>query len=363
MSLLPFTLSSALLLSVVSPDLHPDRSVTFRLSESSAQTAAVRLEGQGNNLKMSRSPDGDWEATSAPLAPDYYGYVFLVDGKVRLDPSNPSSEPNLIQRQSLLHVTGAAAQIWDAQAVPHGKLQRQRYHSQVEGDERDYYVYTPPGYDPAGAQRYPVLYLLHGFSDDASAWTQVGMANVILDNLISTHKAKRMIVVMPLGYGTPEIIDWSRSHGALPDLGGQNVVRFRQGLMSEVIPEVDRQYRTETSRIGRAIGGLSMGGMEALLVGLNELDRFAWIGSFSAGGLPVQFADAFPMLAASDNARIKLLWLTCGSADRRFLPDNRNLMRWFSDRGIVHDESITVGGHEWQVWRRNLAQFLPLLFN
>src|SRR5262249_29131930 len=159
------------------------------------------------------------------------------------------------------------------------------YRSGVVGDERDFYVYTPPGYNPGADRRYPVLYLLHGFSDDASGWTAVGRAHVILDNLIAQRKAKPMLVVMPLGYGAPAIAP--RTGPALrdPNLGQRNYDRFRNALLTEVLPEVEKTYRVATDRSSRAIAGLSMGGAESLFVGLNALDRFAWVGAFSSGGL------------------------------------------------------------------------------
>ena len=153
------------------------------------------------------------------------------------------------------------------------------------GDDRDFYVYTPPGYDSRGKQIYPVLYLLHGFSDDASAWTAVGRANVILDNLIAQGKATPMIVVMPLGYGAPEVL--------LPNSGvwrdraitDRNFDKFREGLLTEVIPRVEAAYLVTKDSNSRAIAGLSMGGSESLLAGLNTLDKFGWIGAFSSGGI------------------------------------------------------------------------------
>ena len=168
--------------------------------------------------------------------------------------------------------------------------------SAVAEDERDFYVYTPPGYDPAAKTTYPVLYLLHGYSDDASGWTAVGRANVILDNLIAQGKAKPMIVVMPLGYGTMEMITagwgvWNRQ-----DIRDENFSKFREALLTEVMPKVEREYHITKDRSSRAIAGLSMGGSESLFTGLNNLDKFAWIGAFSSGGLPEPFDKDFPGL-------------------------------------------------------------------
>ena len=165
----------------------------------------MTLEG-AKPAPMQKDDQGVWSLTTAPLTPDFYGYSFVADGVGLIDPSNPSMKPNLLHTQSQVHVPGPASLPWEIGDVPHGLVHHHFYKSGVVGDERDFYVYTPPGYDPKAKRSYPVLYLLHGFSDDASGWTAVGRANVILDNLIAQGKAKAMMMVMPLGYGAPEIV-------------------------------------------------------------------------------------------------------------------------------------------------------------
>jgi enterochelin esterase family protein len=231
----------------------------------------------------------------------------------------------------------------------------------VANDQRDYYVYTPPGYDPGVKKTYPVLYLLHGFSDDASGWTAVGRANVILDNLIAHGKAKPMIVVMPLGYGTMEMITLGWDAWSHTDVRQRNLSKFREALLTEVMPSVESEYRVETDRHSRAIAGLSMGGSESLLTGLNNLDKFAWIGAFSSGGMPDDFQTDFPALDAKSNQQIRLLWIACGTEDR-LITVNRNLREWLKGKGVQHIDIETPGMHTWMVWRRNLAEFAALLF-
>ena len=223
-------------------------------------------------------------------------------------------------------------------------------------------MYTPAGYDPAARKKtYPVLYLLHGFSDDASGWTAVGHANMILDNLIAQGKAKPMIVVMPLGYGTMEFprLGWGAwSHN---DVRAQNFEKFRQALLTEVMPRAESEYRITKDRNARAITGLSMGGSESLLAGLNNLDKFAWIGAFSSGGIPEDFQTDFPALDVKANQQIRLLWIACGTEDH-LITLNRNLREWLKSKGIQHTDIETPGQHTWMVWRRNLAEFAGLLF-
>ena len=168
------------------------------------------------------------------------------------------------------------------------------YHSNVVGDDRDFYVYTPPDYDPRAKTLYPVLYLQHGYSDDTSAWTSIARANVIEDNLIADGKAKPMIIVMPDGYGVDSIV--SRTGPGLRDTGVamENYNKYRDALLQEVIPMTEKMYRVKADREHRAMSGLSMGGAETLYVGLNALDTFSYIGAFSSGGLPTNYDQLFP---------------------------------------------------------------------
>jgi len=229
------------------------------------------------------------------------------------------------------------------------------------GEERDFYVYTPPGYDPETKKLYPVLYLLHGFSDDASAWISVGLAHVILDNVIGQGKAKAMLIVMPLGYGAPEIVSRGVSAFRDPGLRQKNVDKFREALLTEVVPRIEETYRVLKDRNSRAIAGLSMGGSESLETGLNNLDRFAWVGAFSSGGMGDDFDRAFPALDSKANGKLRLLWIACGTDDRLIDP-NRRFRAWLESKGIRHTAVETPGAHTWMVWRRNLANFAPLLF-
>src|SRR5213082_1730292 len=279
---------------LVSPEVHADRTVTFRFRAPNDKEVAVSVEGNPKPLPMQKDDQGVWSVTTEPLAPDYYGYSFIADGVNMFDPSNHAIKPNFLGRASELHVPGPSSLSWEIVAVPHGEIHHHFYKSGVVGDDRDFFVYTPPGYDARAKQTYPVLYLLHGFSDDASAWSAVGRANVILDNLIAQGKAKPMLVVMPLGYGAPEIV--SRGFSAFHDasLVQRNFERFRDALLTEVVPQVEEAYRVSADRNSRAIAGLSMGGAESLHVGLNALDRFSWIGAFSSGGLSEDFDKTFP---------------------------------------------------------------------
>src|SRR5712675_2262761 len=261
---------------VVSPEVQSDNRVRFRFRAPNAKEVGLSLEGASKDLAMQKDEQGVWSVTTEALEPDFYGYAFVADGVHLIDPSNSLMKRNLLNTTSQVHVTGTGLP-WEVGDAPHGEVHHHYYKSAVVGDQRDFYVYTPPGYDGRRKQTYPVLYLLHGFSDDASGWTAVGRANVILDNLIAQGKTKPMIVVMPLGYGTMEFprLGWGAwTHTEMRD---RNFAKFREALLTEVMPQVEAEYPVIKDRNSRAIAGLSMGGSESLLAGLNTLDKFGWI--------------------------------------------------------------------------------------
>ncbi len=344
-----------------SPEVLADNRVTFRLRAPNVRVVLLSLEGTPKPFPMQKDDQGVWSVTTDPLAPDFYGYSFIADGVALIDPSNYLMKPNLLFTQSQVHVAGPASLPWEISGVPHGQIHQHLYKSGVVGDDRDFFVYTPPGYDPRAKETYPVLYLLHGFSDFANGWSAVGRANVILDNLIAQGKAKPMIVVMPLGYGAPEMV--SHGFGAFnhAELRDRNFAKFSEALLTEVIPQVETAYLAKKDRNSRAIAGLSMGGSEALLTGLNNLNQFAWIGAFSSGGITEDFPAQFPGLDAKANAQLRVLWVSCGTEDG-LIGINRKLLAWLASKDIHHLDMQSPGGHTWMVWRRNLAEFTSLLF-
>jgi enterochelin esterase family protein len=347
---------------IVSPEVQPDGRVTFRFADPNALKIEVELEGEKAPTPMQKDDHGIWSLTVGPLQPDIYGYSFIADGVALIDPSNPLMKPNLLRTESAVHVPGPSSLPWEINDVPHGVIHHHFYFSKIGGDHRDMYVYTPPDYFADTKTEYPVLYLLHGFSDDASGWTAVGRANVILDNLIAQGKVKPMIVVMPLGYGDYDMIRRGWSSWSDKDLARRNLSKFTDMLLSEVMPRVEQRYRIKKDRESHAIAGLSMGGAESLLTGLNHLDQFAWVGAFSSGGIDLaEFNSEFPDVNASVNKKLKLLWISCGTDDQ-LITVNRQFKSWLKDKGVQFTDIETPGVHDWMVWRRNLAAFAPLLF-
>jgi enterochelin esterase family protein len=345
-------------LAQTSPEVHADRRVTFRLKAPEAKDVKVRCEGV-KDTNMEKDEKGIWSWTTEPLEPDFYGYSFQVDSARVIDPVNPLLKYNLLNTVSQVHVPGPLSLPWEVNDVPHGQLHRHFFKSNVTGDQRDFVVYTPPGYDPSARKRYPTLYLLHGFSDDATGWISAGFANVILDNLIARKEAKPMVVIMPLGYGKMEYV--FGAEGRRREARQQNIDEFRDTLFKEVMPMAEKAYRLSPDRKDRAIAGLSMGGGEALFIGLNDSDRFAWIGAFSSGIRDSGYESQFPKLEPRANDRLRLLWIACGEEDGLLAP-NQKFCEWLKTKGIHYTWVQTPGQHSFRVWRRNLAQFVPQLF-
>ena len=347
---------------IVSPEVVSDGHVTFRFLAPNAQKVEVAIEGQTTPVPMQKDAQGVWSVTVGPYQPDIYGYSIIADGVPLIDPNNQLMKPNLLFTQSAFHVPGPPSTSWEVNDIPHGEIHHHFFHSKIADDNRDFFVYTPPDYNPRGKEKYPVLYLLHGFSDGANGWTAVGRANVILDNLIHEGKAKPMIVVMPLGYGDMEIVRRGWTSWSDKELAWRNFTRYTDILLSEVMPQVNDAYRVKTDRESTAIAGLSMGGAESLFTGLNHQDKFAWVGAFSSGGIDNRdFAVEFPGVDAATNNRLKLLWIACGTDDR-LIDINRKFKSWLKDKSVRFTDIETPGMHDWMVWRRNLTNLAPLLF-
>jgi enterochelin esterase family protein len=335
---------------LTSPELHADRSVTFRLRAPKA--AEVFLNGEwkgGGKLPMTRDEQGVWSVTVGPLEPDLYGYSFSIDGLTVSDPANAVLKPMRSPRTSVVDVPGDPPRLHDWQDVPHGTVRLHEYLSKSLGRRRPLRVYTPPGYDKDASAAYPVLYLFHGSGDNEATWTSFGRAHVIADNLLAQGKAKAMIIVMTDGHA---------SAGG----GPKNLEAFGKDLLEDVMPFVEAAYRTKADREHRAIVGLSMGGGQSLTVGLSTLDRFAWVGGFSAAIANPETSIASALAdPAATNAKLRLLWIACGKEDR-LAEHATKLSDLLKAKEIRHELKITEGNHSWPVWRRYLGEFLPLLF-
>jgi enterochelin esterase family protein len=348
---------------VRSPEVWPDGRVTFRFRAANAKSVSLVREGV-KRLPLTKDDRGTWSVTTDPWPPDVYMYQFVVDGVVLADPANPAFRPVVTGgAESMVHVPGPSSLSWEPRDVPHGILHRHRERSKTIGELRDFWVYTPPGYDAVAQRTYPTLYLLHGVMDDASAWTTAGLAQTILDNLIADGGVKPMLVVMPLGYGFANVTDQIGMQFGGPATQKRIMDVLTHYVLDELMPLVEHAYKVTKDREARAIAGLSMGGAQALFIGLNHPARFAWVGAFSSAlvmfGEP--FTSWFPGLTAEANPRLRLLWIACGKEDF-LLGVNRKYKAWLRLKGVPFIDFETPGAHAWPVWRRNLAEFAPLLF-
>ncbi len=351
---------------IVSPEVHPDRTVTFRVKAPNAQRVVLQSGPILNALGSADGSvgfntvddDGLWSLTVGPLPPDVYDYAFEIDGVSFIDSNCPGVQAGTGSPRSLFTVTADEPAYFEARNVPHGTLHKHTYDSQVTGTVRDVVVYTPPDYNREPERQYPVLYLLHGGGDDARGWTLVGQAHRIMDNLLAEGKAEATIIVMPDGQAVPR----NSSIGALRT---QNTPVFEQDLLANIIPLVEVSYRVQADRDHRAMAGLSMGGGQTNAIGLNHLELFSHIGIFSAGR--GSFAEEHPDLVAdpeSTNKKLALFFLGCGTYDPLAAEGMGVMHKELEQAGIEHIYWTLEGaGHTWVVWRTILYhEFLPRLW-
>lgn len=362
----------------VSAEVGGDRRLTFRIYAPNAQ--AIRLSagdipGVGQGTQLTKQSTGVWEVTVGPVEPGAYRYNFNVDGVATIDPRSPFVSESNNNVWSLVTVPGSP--VMDTKNVPHGAVAAVTYYSTALGTFRRMHVYTPPGYE-TNTNKYPVFYLLHGAGDSDDAWTSVGRANTILDNLIADGKARPMIVVMPAGHTR-------RGPGGTGGRAGTE--EFVKDFTTDVMPYVEKHYRVLTDRANTAIAGLSMGGNHTLQVAFPRLNRFAYIGVYSAGLLgafpgtgggragAAAPSSATPPATASDwetaNARmlddaslkkgLKLLWFATGKDDR-LITTTAATVDLLKKHGFSPVFKETPGGHTWLNWRAYLIEFAPQLF-
>ncbi|HET9833985.1 MAG TPA: alpha/beta hydrolase-fold protein [Vicinamibacterales bacterium] len=355
---------------VVSPDIHADRRVSFRIAAPDAQRVELRspgdipgsiANGRLSPFPLTKDPDGIWEATVGPLPAGAYRYVFAVNGVPVVDSRNPVTSQTNTTVYSLAVVSGS--DVFDTRPVPHGAVASVLYESTSLGGIRRMHVYTPPGYGNS-RDRFPVLYLLHGAGDVDESWSSVGRAGAILDNLIADHKAKPMLIVMPAGHvnGAGAALGAPVSTNAV--VNGPDP--FLNDFVADVMPYVEKNYRVLTDRDHRAIAGLSMGGGQTLNIALPHLDRFAYIGVFSSG-IPTNVAESWERehLTELDNSAakrgLKLLWFGTGKDDF-VMTTTRSSVVLMKKHGFAPVFVESEGGHTWSNWRDYLAAFAPQLF-
>ena len=368
---------------VVSPDIHDDNTVTFRLKA----PKAVRVQITGDFLPpqtiktprgdydapgiadLTEGKDGVWEFTTPePLKPELYGYSFIVDGLRMMDPSNVYMIRDVATVTNVFIIGGDRADLYKVNKVPHGTVSKVWYNSPTLGLDRRLTVYTPAGYETSG-KRYPVFYLLHGMGGDENAWSELGRTAQILDNLIAQGKAKPMIVVMTNGNAALEAAPGESSLGfAAPSM---NLPKTMEGSFETAFPDVvkfiDKTYRTQANKKGRAIAGLSMGGYHSMHISKQYPDMFDYVGLFSAAIMPNK--DVKSPIYDNLEAKLKtqfakkpaLYYIAIGNKDFLFQA-NSDYRKMLDEKGYKYEYYETGEGHIWKNWRIYLTEFAPKIF-
>ena len=348
------------------PKVYPDLSVTFRLKAPDARKVQVDL---GKLWEMERDSEGIWTVTIPPQVQGFHYYYLNIDGVRVSDPAS-NNFYGVSRHSSGIEIPEAGAEYSEIKDVPHGQIRNFRYYSKVVGQWRRAFVYTPPDYDSNAKTRYPVFYLQHGGGEDETGWPNQGRADVIIDNLLAQKKAVPMIIVMDKGYAMKP-----GEEPPQPPTQGRpfRLSRtFEEVVINDLIPAVDRTFRTLTDRDHRAMAGLSMGGMQTFQITLAHLDKFAYIGGFSGagggmGGAPFDPKTAFDgAMAESEafNKRVKLVWVGIGTKEpERMYTSVHTFHEGLEKAGIRHVYYESPGtSHEWLTWRRDLVEFAPKLF-
>jgi len=384
-----------------SPIVQPDGKVTFNLLAPGA--SAVTVSGDypiGRNAAMTRDDKGVWSVTFGPLREDFYAYQFTVDGVSTIDPQNIFLTRDGARYLNWAIVPGPDSSNYQINDVPHGQVFEIWYPSPTLKMTRRMTVYTPPGYE-TGKNRYPAFYLLHGGGGDEEAWSDMGRAPDIFDNLIAQGKMLPMIVVMGNGNiwqasspnslttthnGMESPASPARGFGSSSDV----LTLYPDSIAHDMIPFVDQNFRTEADRDNRAIAGLSMGGAQTAHTALTNLDKFSWVGLFSSAvpllpgvhatipfpadaakrrgpGLgevidPVKFVERYPVVGPELNNRLHLLYLGVGKADG-LVESDESIRKMLDEHGVKYVTfDLPDYGHDWNFWRLALQDFSVRLF-
>ncbi|GMQ33432.1 alpha/beta hydrolase-fold protein [Algoriphagus taiwanensis] len=368
---------------IISPEVHEDNSVTFRVFAPNAKEVQVtgdflptvkmdspmgQIDGPGK-AALTKDENGVWSMKTEPLGPELYNYSFIVDGFTTTDPNNPFLIRDVASAFNIFIVGGGHAELFKVNDIPHGSVTRRWYDSPGLGMDRRITIYTPPGYEKSN-ESYPVLYLLHGAGGDEEAWINLGRTAQIMDNLIAEGKAKPMIVVMPNGNVIQD--------GA-PGEGSKNMYKPQfmipktmdgtyEGAFEDIIKFVESNYRVKADKANRAIAGLSMGGYHTLHISRYYPNTFDYMGLFSAAIMPREdatgkvYSNFDETLQAQMDNGYKLYWIAIGKTD--FLYDaNQQYIAKLDSMKMPYEYVESEGGHIWRNWRIYLSQFAPRLFH
>jgi enterochelin esterase-like enzyme len=350
---------------VISPEVSDDNRITFRIFAPEAQSVKLYGEWLTDFTKvetLQRNDTGLFQITVGPVPPEIYGYNFILDGVTIIDPGNPLVRRDGQRNASLVLVPGKESALYGAEKVPHGNLTKVWYNSPTLGLQRRMYIYTPPGYEK-GDMSYPVLYLLHGGGGDEDAWTTMGRAPYILDNLIAKGMTKPMLVVMPNGnaYQSAGPGDAPAAAAFRPADNASYRGKFEESLVKDIIPYVENNYRVIKNKDARSIAGLSMGGGHTTTTTNNNPALFSYIGVFSAGARNVDDDYRAKLRAIKDN-KVKLYYVGCGVDDRLAYQGSKTLVEELKKIDMPYIFRESSGGHTWANWRIYLSELAPMLF-
>lgn len=332
---------------VISPEVHKDKSVTFRYYARNAQRVYLDGEFLTAPQLMKKDSAGVWSFTTNPINPDIYPYSFWADSIQAADPNNTYIFANERFKRSIVEIPGDQPLVHELQNVPHGKVSYRYYKSATLGTTRTLLVYTPPGFNVNGKTKYPVLYLIHGGSDTEETWTKVGRANFIADNLIAQGKAKPMIIVMPYGNVRPKPME-----------------DFTKDVINDIIPFVEANYPVYTDSKNRAVTGFSVGGGQTLNIGLTNTDKFAYVCSYAPYTATEEFKKNFTNWspdAEKINKQLKLFTISVGTEDFLYESVKQNIAM-FKEKNINLQTLIVPGGHTWMNCKLYLANTLQQVF-
>ena len=367
---------------IISPEIHQDNTVTFRLLAPNAQSVQItgdflpsvkidspmgQVDGPGR-ADLEKVENSVWEFKSQVLGPELYNYSFIIDGFTTTDPNNPFLIRDVASVTNIFIIGGDHADLYKTNDIPHGSVTRRWYDSPGLGMDRRITIYTPPGYENS-SEKYPVLYLLHGAGGDEEAWISLGRTAQIMDNLIAQGKAKPMIVVMPNGN---VIQDAAPGEGSIGFYKPQFMIpktmdgTYEANFM-DIVKFVENNYRVKADKAHRAIAGLSMGGFHTMHISRYYPNTFDYVGLYSAAIMPREdatgkvYSDIEGTLRTQMNNSFKLYWIAIGKTD--FLFDaNTAYRKMLDDMGMKYEYVESEGGHTWRNWRVYLSEFAPRLF-
>lgn len=341
-----------------SPIINADRTVVFNIYAPKANNVGLLSSIQAESIPMIKGEQGLWSITIGPVTPEIYHYQFDIDGVKISDPKNQFPYPWLESKSELI-IPGTPSLLHELSDVPHGTLHDHIYHSKTIEKPNSVRVYTPPGYDPNDNKVYPVLILLHGFGEKVSFWSDFGKINLIADNLIAQNKIIEPIIVMP--NGDPFEAEYYKFFTSQIDGNAwmeDNMEILNDDLLQDLMPFLKSHYKIKSDKASMAIAGSSMGGIQAIQIGIKNAPKFGWVVGLSTSlNIP-----PFSLNNKEEINSLNLLQLNIGEKDSWGMNQSDKVHEWLLENEINHEYIVSKGGHDWDVWRKDMIVLLQKLF-